>query len=326
MSKIRKVIGGLFSLSLVAAMVLAVLYRQAIYDQWKFWQYQPTSEILALAERSGMSDSGKFHFFVTHPRLESSSEFNSECRRAEKGSPILGCYKQGEDTIHIYNVSDPELDGIKEVTAAHEMLHAVYARLGDAERQKLDNLLESAYSQVKTDKLAERMAYYDRAQPGSRANELHSILGTEFRDLGPELEAHYAKYFSNRSKVLDLHDNYSQKFAAIESQAAELQTSLTNQKAEIERRSSAYESAMSSLNQRIAQFNKRANAGDFSSQAEFQAERSRLQAESNSLASERNAIMALIENYNSDVEKLNALGEQAERLNQSLDSLGGVDG
>ena len=35
---------------------------------------------------------------------------------------VLGCYANRE--ISIFNVTDQRLDGIREVTAAHEMLHA----------------------------------------------------------------------------------------------------------------------------------------------------------------------------------------------------------
>ena len=56
------------------------------------------------------------------------------------------------------------------------------------------------------------------------------------------------------------------------------------------------------------------------SKQQFYQERSTLQAEGQRLKTEREAIIALIEAYNQDVEKLNSLGKQAERLNQSLDS------
>ena len=93
-----------------------------------------------------------------------------------------------------------------------------------------------------------------------------------------------------------------------------------SQKTVIQQRKSAYDSAIVNLNSRIADFNQRAQQGDFGSKQQFYQERSTLQAEGQRLKTEREAIIALIEVYNQDVEKLNSLGKQAERLNQSLDS------
>lgn len=80
------------------------------------------------------------------------------------------------------------------------------------------------------------MAYYDRAQPGSRSNELHSILGTEHADLGSEPEAHYARFFSDRSRVVVLHTKYNQRFIDLEQQVTALQAKLKQQRAVIEQR------------------------------------------------------------------------------------------
>lgn len=325
MSKVSKIFSGLFGLMFVAGGLWAVLNRQFIIDQLHVWQFQPSDEIAILATNAGMSERGRFQFYATRPRLESSAEFNSECRRAEAASPILGCYKQSEDTVHIYNVTDSDLDGIKEVTAAHEMLHAVWARLSEAERARLGQLLESAYQRVKDDAFTERMAYYERAQPGSRQNELHSILGTEYADLGDELERHYVQYFADRGRVVALHKKYNQAFKSLESQSEQLHSTLLAQKAVIERRKSAYDSATSELNRRIAKFNKRAEGGDFTSQQQFIQERAVLQLEGRRLETEREQIVALIEKYNKGVERLNALGERVEQLNQSLDSYRSIE-
>jgi len=120
MSKISKLGSFLLSVAILAFSGWVVLNRQFVLDHVRAWQFQPSTEIAQLATNAGMSEHGRFQFYVTQPRLESSNEFNAECRRSEKASPILGCYKSGEDTIHIYNVPNPELDGIKEVTAAQE--------------------------------------------------------------------------------------------------------------------------------------------------------------------------------------------------------------
>ncbi len=76
---------------------------------------------------------------------------------------ILGCYVT--QRIYIYDVKDAKLDGIREVTAAHEMLHAAYERMSSSEQTKVNALLEVEYEKLRNDKdLAERMAFYARTE------------------------------------------------------------------------------------------------------------------------------------------------------------------
>ncbi|MDO4773764.1 MAG: hypothetical protein Q4A37_01395 [Candidatus Saccharibacteria bacterium] len=309
-------VGALLS----AGAVWALLHQQAIRDQLTVWQYQPSAAVSALADRSGMSDGGRFYFFVTRPSLENAEQFNQECRRVEQASPILGCYDQAADRIHIYNVTHPELDGIKEVTAAHEMLHAAWARMSQAERQRLGELLEAAYQRVKTDDLAARMAYYERTQPGSRANELHSIVGTEIADVGHELEQHYQQFFSNRQAVVGLHAAYHQRFTTMQREAERISGELDGRRTAIEQRSAQYAAGVAVFNNQAAVFNDRAARGDFVSQAAFQAERARLVQQSRELSTERRAIETAVAEYNQQVEKLYALGQKIQSLQQQLDS------
>ena len=263
MRHVLRAFSTVLSLGLLAVAIGVVFYWQQITDYYKVYSYQPTPAITQLADRSGMSDKGRFYFYATSPQLETAEQFNDECRRAEKGSPILGCYSPASDTIHIFNITDSELDGIKEVTAAHEMLHAVFARMSEQEISDITPQLESVYSQHKTDKLEERMQYYERVAPGTRVNELHSIIGTEFAGIGSELEGHYAKYFSDRQAVVGLHQNYSQKFEDIERQINELTASLDSQAEQIEDLSLAYDQDIQAINQRIRQFNRRAESAGF---------------------------------------------------------------
>src|SRR4051812_45065773 len=48
---------------LVAALVF--LNRQAVLDHVTVWQYKPSSDIQAFAERAAMNDSGKFYFYAS---------------------------------------------------------------------------------------------------------------------------------------------------------------------------------------------------------------------------------------------------------------------
>lgn len=320
MSRLRRVGGGLLAGLLSAGVLLVLLYHQQLLDQWRVWQYQPSSDIQALAQRAALSDSGRFYFYLAHPQLETAEQFNQDCRRVEQASPILGCYDGASERIHIYRVMHPELDGIKEVTAAHEMLHVAWSRFSQAQRQRLSDLLEAAYQRVKTDDLTERMAYYERAQPGSRANELHSILGTEAAELGEELEQHYRQFFTDRQAVVALHAGYTKRFTALAEEADRTASQLETRRRSIEQRMTEYRQAVAGFNREVAVFNQRAERGDFVSQEAFLAVRSQLAARSQALVQQRQEIEAAIAEYNRQVDTLTALGRRLQSLQQGLDS------
>lgn len=324
MSSVRRFASGFLSLALAAGAILAVINRQQIIDEITLWQYHPSEQIAAIASRAKMSEIGKKMFYISKPQLKSANEFNEDCRRVEKGNAILGCYNQSSGEIYVYDVTNPELDGVKEVTAAHEMLHAAWARLGSAEKKQLTLLLEQAYEKVKTDKLAERMEYYNRAQPGSRANELHSILGTEFANLGDELERYYKRYFTDRSEILRLHAQYQEKFESREKEARELSESLKARKEDLDQELAQYSADVADFNRRAAEFNQRANSGDFASQDDFTRQRRSLQAELSGLNRRRASLNAQVDSYNSDVLRLRQLGVKINELNKSLDSVEGA--
>lgn len=304
--------------SIVIALIL-LLNRQYIIDQVTVWQYQPSGQIAALAERTTMKDTGKFYFYASRPSLEDAGAFNQKCDRKEQSTAILGCYTG--HNIYIYNVTDGRLDGIREVTAAHEMLHAAYDRLGDDERNKLDKLLEAEYEKLKGNKqLAERMAFYARTEPGERGNELHSVIGTEIADIAPELETHYKKYFENRHQVVALHNKYESLFSSLQSRAENLSAQLSQLGDTIEADSVNYNKDVIQLNQAIEAFNAKAENGGFSSQEEFDSERSALMARADQLEATRKAINDMISRYESLRQELLNIASQSQELNRSIDS------
>jgi hypothetical protein len=118
----HKVATGFVSagIAIVILAVAAALYfnRQFIIDQINYWTYKPTAEMASFAEKSSMSDQGKFLFYSAHPALEDRTAFNESCPSYSTSMAILGCY-DGQK-IYIYNITDPQLDGIREETAAYD--------------------------------------------------------------------------------------------------------------------------------------------------------------------------------------------------------------
>lgn len=322
-SRVGSVLAFILSGIFVVAAIWLVFNRQYALDQVSVWGYQPTSEVEAISEKVGFSEKGKFTFYATKPQLEDQSSFNKQCPRQEAGSPILGCYTT-EDRIFIYNLTNQQLAGMEEVTAAHEMLHAVWFRMSNEERSKLEVDLKAAYEKIDNPDLKARMDYYERTEPGEFANELHSILGTEVADLGEPLEAYFNQYY-DRATVLALHKQYSSVYLALHSRADELYQSMQDLSGTLKTQTTAYDSAVAQLSADINSFNARARDGDFTTQAQFNRERAALMARSAKLDADRLAINASIETYNEYYAEYQELAKQIEVLNDSIDSYKQID-
>lgn len=303
-------------------MLSAVVWmnRQYIADSVQFWQYEPTPAIESIVKRTTLTDGGQFMLYASHPTLDGSQTFNKFCGRKEQHAAILGCYANNK--IYLFDITDERLDGIREVTAAHEMLHAVYVRLSPTEKERLGSLLEKEYQRLAADdEYSERMAFYARTQPGERQNELHSIIGTEIRNIDPALESHYAKYFQDRKKVVTLHDGYSQVFRSYETKANDLRGQIDDTKNLLDRRIAEYTAVRDRLESDIDAFQDRAEAsGGFSSQSEFMNARRALESRITAANNQRSTIIATEKKVNELIEEYNSTIEWSQDLYKSLDS------
>lgn len=63
-------------------------------------------------------------------------------------------------------------------------------------------MLEKEYRKNSDAEFSKRMDYYKRNQPGEEYNELHSIIGTEFADISPQLEDYYKDILIIAHKLL----------------------------------------------------------------------------------------------------------------------------
>lgn len=318
-NKIKIIISLVISMALIAGAILIVFFRQHIIDQITIWQFHPTSAVLNLAQRDGMSDYGKFLYLASQPELDTSSNFNNVCKKLENTSSVLGCFT--DSRIYIYNVTDTQLDGIREVTVAHEMLHAAYQRMSDDEKTAVNILLEAEYKKLENNKnFADLIAFYARTEPGERDNELHSVIGTEVASIDPALEAHYGQYFSNRQATVTLYAKYNGAFQNLTNQANALADQLNALVTSIPIRSAQYNVDVQTLNADIVAFNKRAETGDFLSQAQFNSERAALEARVAALDATKASINDDIANYNSILAQYNSIVSQSKKLYSSIDS------
>jgi hypothetical protein len=152
---------------------------------------------------AGMTDLGRQLFLSADPSVEDPDTLAQSCAEVDvtagpDGSHTFGCLIGGR--IHVRSFADPEVRDLVYVVAAHELLHVVYGRLSRSERLALEPELQAA--RQGNPLLEERLEVY-AAVAEDTPNEVHSLLGTEFADLGPVLEAHYNKYF-DRDRVLQV--------------------------------------------------------------------------------------------------------------------------
>lgn len=321
MKKLLSLTASFVLVAIIAGAVWAIFNRQYLYDQYTISQYKPDVAVMTLVRNTQLSDKGTFYFYASTPAVKNAKEFNQGCRKQETGSAILGCYTNGR--IYVYDVPDERLNGIEEVTAAHEMLHAAYARLSDDKRARVDQLLETAYAHLKTPELEQRMKYYDHAEPGETVNELHSIIPTEFRDIGPELEQYYTQYFDDRLVIVGFHDTYQQIFHDLEAQSKNLKTQLNELSATIEQKKASYELDRLSIEAEGGSLSHTYQALDRTNAAAVNAYNLRVQSYNARLAGLRatyDEITSLVAQYNELVRQYNDVVTSQRDLNQKIDS------
>ena len=309
----------LVNLALIAGVTWVTLNPQRVTDQLVVWQYEPPVAIAQYAERTTMTDEGMFLFYASEPRVARDDAFDTICASQAEDVGILGCYLPGPQRIYLYDVTDERLNGLEEVVAAHEMLHAVWDRLPQSERERLAVLLEAEVAARADDEdLAETLAFYAEAEPGQRANELHSIVATEFSDISDELEEHFALYFTDRSAIVRLHEVSSAVFSEQEAQIDALVARLEELDASISADQATYNAGYDQLNADIGGFNSRAEAGDFSSQDQFDRERSTLLQRQADLDALYRTIDARVTEYNALIDQLDELNARVTELNEAI--------
>jgi len=202
-NKSSRLASYLVLLGLIAILVLVGINRLAIQDWFKLRGYQPPAAVAQLASQDTMNNYTRHLFYLNKPQLLGTvSSFRQSCPE-NKDTIVLGCYHSDQNGIYIYAVADPTLAGIQQVTAAHEVLHAVYARLSSHDRAQLDSQLEAFYKDGLTDsRVLAEVKLYQQTEPHDVMDEMSCTFGTELASLPAPLEAYYHQYFTNRSAIV----------------------------------------------------------------------------------------------------------------------------
>ena len=203
--------------------------------------YQPSSpKIEQLALATTMTPEAQQLFYQQDPKIQPKEKFRSFCRKASQDPEktiILGCFTSNGYTgsIVIQSISDPRLQGMMEVVAAHEMLHAAYHTFSPQDRQRLEPKLRKAARRVTDTNLLSILEAYEDGDPEIYVNELHSHLGTQLNDLGdPDLEEHYQQYFSDRQRVVAFAKRSRKELNQLEAQAEQLKPEIDALKLDLE--------------------------------------------------------------------------------------------
>lgn len=279
---------------------------------------EPSQEIVQLADKIGLTAKGRELFYVSEPEILNAEQFNEKVPNQPDSRAILGRYRNGK--IFLYHIQNPELEGIVEVTSAHEILHAAWVQLSARERKKVSKLLEENYQLLKTEKSEALMADYEKSEPGQRENELHSILGTTCHNLSPNLEKYYAKYFKNREKIVAMFDNYQGKFDELEEKSKTLLSEITALKAVIEAEKAQYDTDLEAMNLEITTFNSRADNYYYTNDTDFYADRNLIEQKVAELGKRKDDINAKIADFEAKKVTLQEIALKADDLNKSIDA------
>jgi hypothetical protein len=315
----RKTLYLAVTLLWVVFLPLVILNRQDIVDWWRLRSYNPPILISSISQQDAMSDYGQKIFYVNSPEVTGKNKFNQDCPTATAEQTIvLGCYHAGQNGIYIYDVADQRLDGVEQVTAAHEMLHAAYERMSYKERTEINNQLEDFYHNgLHDERILKTIDAYKQTEPNDVVNEMHSIFGTEVRDLPAPLQEHYKKYFSDRSKVVVFAEKYQAEFTSRQDAVTKYDNQLAGMKSQIDSLESNLKSQQDSINQKQKELIALRSSGDTTA---YNAGVPPYNALIDSYNSQVQQLKALIAQYNQLVATRNSIALEENQLAQDLNS------
>lgn len=299
--------------SIVALVGFAVWQRQYVSDWFRLRGYTPSTAVVELANKTTMNPQTRKVFYVNHPSIEDKTTFGKHCNISEE-TIVLGCYISNSG-IFIFNVQDSRLKGVLEVTSAHEVLHAEYDRLSSSDRKWVDSKVTSFYATITDKRIKDTVEAYRKRDAKIVPDELHSILATEVKNLSPELENYYKRYFTDRKAIVSYSDQYEKVFTDIKNQIEDYQKQLDSRKKQIDINQNLLEKKSAQLQSERQELDELLRSGK---KSEYN---SRVES-FNAQIRDYNYLVAttksLIESYNNIVQIYNKLAANQQTLIQSL--------
>lgn len=318
MSKVSRPLRILISFLIIILLASGAIFAYnspALGDYIKAFGYQPSQDISEIQQALKLTDRGTRIFLATRPALEQRDDFNIHCKSHNPQISVLGCYSLHR--IYIYQIDNTELAGIKESTAAHELLHAVWERLSDSERQALQPFLQQVYREHQ-DLLAEELDVYAASD---QFDELHSRVGTQITNLPKPLQQHYAQFFQQPETIVAFYTSYSQPFKLASQQIKSLASEMKTLQTTIDTKSSQYQTRSQQFSHAVTEFNHcAATTNCFPDLTSFHSRRQSLVQEQASLSALYSELEQMTNTYNQKVKLYNSNILRTQNLQDSINS------
>ncbi len=315
MKNYSRITSVVLSLAVLGGSIYAVANARDILDWIALRNYTPSQQLVTLADQTTMNAQTRKVFYINHPEILDKQQFRISCTQSEQ-TIVLGCYVSN-DGIYLLKVGDPRLEGILQVTAAHEVLHAFYDRLSSKERAEVDRMTTEFFATLDNDRIKKTVDNYKKKDPSIVPNELHSILASEVRELTPELEQYYARYFDQRQAIVAYSEKYEQTFINLENQVKTLDARLEVLKATIESNQSQLQASERDIDVQKRQLDALLSANRIE---EYNAN----VPEFNALVNAHNALInrtqSKVEEFNKIVEERNNLATTEAELVEAIDA------
>lgn len=297
---------------------LIALNHRAITDWWRLRDYQAPASIAQLATQDTMTSYARKVFYVNQPAIDDKATFRAACpNNGGEQTIVLGCYRSDQDGIFLLNVTDQRLNGVTQVTAAHEMLHAAYDRLSSSERANVNTMLLDYYNHDLHDqRILSTIAAYKKSEPHDVVNEMHSVFGTEIANLPAGLEQYYQRYFANRQQIAAYAAQYQGEFTSRQAQVAQYDAQLTSLKNQIDTTEADLQTKQDAINtQHDMLLSERA-----SDAAAYNADVPAYNASVDNYNNQVQAVRGLVDQYNALVADRNAIAVEQDELANALDA------
>ncbi|MFI5270640.1 MAG: hypothetical protein ACHQT9_01165 [Candidatus Saccharimonadales bacterium] len=318
LSLISKFVATALLLAWLVAVGILIVNKQKIEDWWRLRGYSPPAAISQLADQDTMNSYTRHLFYLNRPQLlPTVKSFRASCPE-NKDTIVLGCYHPDQNGIYIFNVADPTLAGVQQVTAAHEVLHAVYARLTNAQRTTLDSELQDFNDHhLQSSVVKDEVKLYKETEPSDVYDEMSCTFGTEIANLTPALENYYKNYFTNRSAIVAYEQQYESAFSSRQAQIKQYDAQLAQMKTQIDAQQSAINSTQNILDTMLQNLNSYKASGDY---ADYNYGVPEYNAQVDKYNSQIRYLTSLINSYNSLVAQRNAIAGQYTTLTNAIDT------
>lgn len=314
----RRLLAAIGAVLLTVVGIWAWNNKWTIYDQWSSRRYRATRDSSEVLSSLNLTAQGDLVYRASLTEVDGKDNFKTRCPVNDyENASVLGCYSDRK--IYILKVDEPKLDGVEEVTAAHELLHARFERMSQNDKHEVGVLVNELYrssKDVETTRLIDN--YAKKLGPGeSLDNEMFAIFGTQTGDIGARLEKIYAEYFKDRGEIVNKYLKYSSEFRRLEKLIVDYDSQLAGLKTEKD----SLEAELISLGAQLSSDKQNIDLLQNSdSQEQYQSAAQAYNIKVGLYNKKVEQIRGIINQYNDIVEKRNRVALSAKNLTDKLNA------